>query len=921
MKSKSFKGWDVVAGQLTSLAALAETAGEAAKRNEYLNAGQRASLLGIAKRLPYNGVVIADEVGMGKTRIAVTLAASVIRAGGRVAILVPPGLGPQWQDELRGGGVESPKLLRSLWQFLGAWRDQEQLTMPWFEREVVLISHAFTNWRLGKDSDPWRWALLPALHAFWRKKSSARFPRCFSDFESELKDSRFLKGFRYFESKLSSSSVSCDFPCEEDRDNSGGAKVLRAAHNIVESIWVHPPRHPARQLLEKLAEETPWPGAMKAKDYERNKQLRPWLESAVGLGLGSFDLVIIDEAHKSRGDGSGLSRMIDRVILPGVTPRRVAMTATPVELDVSQWHQTLERIGAENISPPNTDNDVFLLYARACAQVRKCPNDVQSRQDYQRASELFQQTLSPYLLRRDKRQLASVQTFSLRAKLPLHAYRHELEIPVEPTDLTPAWRQAVCAAEALSIVAIQKEDSVSKRLRLTMGNGHGIAALLDQARLDRNLDQNQLDLDAKETRETNGESELATSTDAIAKVKRLERVAWWQKSIASAFDSTDDPLLDHPAILAAVEAIEEVCEAGEKVLVFGRYTLPLKALVALLTGRFMPRALDAGKPWAQAKVHGDEWPAIQAAHRQLGRVGALDRCELDEKLASQYQSLEASRHAARVGLLDRIDAGLAPGSSRLVFDAFCRSVDQNTDVHDSPLALVARALQELTDMKPEEQDPIAVAAAFEELIHATADRNDDADGPSENESETAEARWARLETRLAEDYRRPEGGFARLMYGNTGQDTRRLLQLAFNRPNSHPAVLVAQSVVGREGLNLHKACKTVILLHPEWNPGVVEQQVGRVDRVGSLWEKTLAAIPDAEDITLELPRIAVRPVIFKGTYDEKNWEVLRERWDNLRAQLHGMVISPKLAEAGGLPDALVQEINSFAPRFDTKPSD
>ena len=94
MKSKSFKGWDVVAGQLTSLAALAETAGEAAKRNEYPNAGQRASLLGIAKRLPYNGVVIADEVGMGQTRIAGPLAASVIRAGRRVAILVPPGLGP-----------------------------------------------------------------------------------------------------------------------------------------------------------------------------------------------------------------------------------------------------------------------------------------------------------------------------------------------------------------------------------------------------------------------------------------------------------------------------------------------------------------------------------------------------------------------------------------------------------------------------------------------------------------------------------------------------------------------------------------------------------------------------------------------------------------------------------------------------------
>lgn len=891
MKSTSFKGWGMVAQHLTALAAPVEIANEVAEGKEYLNAGQRASLLGIAKRLPKNGVVIADEVGMGKTRIAVTLASSVIRSGGRVAILVPPGLGAQWQDELRGGGVEAPKLLRSLWQFLSAWREPVPLEKPWFEREIVLVSHAFTNWRLGEDSAPWRWALLPALYASWRDQLNGRVPRNFRDHEKGLKRSQ------------------------------EGAVVLCAAHNIAESVLACPSSHPARQLLEKLAEETPWPGAMEAEAYERNSQLRSWLESAVGLGLGIFDLVIIDEAHKSRGDGSGLSRMLDGVILPGLKPRRVAMTATPVELDASQWHQTLERIGAKNISPPGTENDVFLLYAKACAQVRKCPNDVQSRQDYQRASERFQQTLSPYLLRRDKRQLASVQTFSQRAKLPLHAYRHEIEISVETTGLSLAWRQAVCAAEALSIVACQTENVTSKRLRLTMGNGHGIAALLDQARLDPNHDKAQLDLDAKEAPVTNGDPDLATSTNAVAKVKRQERVAWWQKNIAAAFGKTDDPLLDHPAILAAVEAIEEVCEANEKVLVFGRFTLPLKALVALLNGRALLRALDTGKPWTQAKVHEEEWPAIQAAHRQLGRAGTLDRSELDAKLASRYQALETRRRTARIGLLDRLDTGLEPGSTRLVFDAFRRSIERHKDAHDSSLALVARALQELAGMKPEENDPHTIAAAFEELIQATADRNDDTDSPSENESEAAEARWARLKTRLVEDYRRPEGSFARLMYGNTSQDTRRLLQLAFNRPNSHPAVLVAQSVVGREGLNLHKACKTVILLHPEWNPGVVEQQVGRVDRVGSLWEQTLAAIPDAEDITLELPRIAVRPVIFKGTYDEKNWEVLRERWDDLRAQLHGIVISPKLAEAGGLPDILVQEINSCAPRFDAEISD
>ena len=43
-----------------------------------------------------------------------------------------------------------------------------------------------------------------------------------------------------------------------------------------------------------------------------------------------------------------------------------------------------------------------------------------------------------------------------------------------------------------------------------------------------------------------------------------------------------------------------------------------------------------------------------------------------------------------------------------------------------------------------------------------------------------------------------------------------------------------------------------------------------------------------------LPRIEIRPVIFRGTYDEHNWKVLQERWDDLRAQLHGEAIPSRL---------------------------
>jgi hypothetical protein len=102
------------------------------------------------------------------------------------------------------------------------------------------------------------------------------------------------------------------------------------------------------------------------------------------------------------------------------------------------------------------------------------------------------------------------------------------------------------------------------------------------------------------------------------------------------------------------------------------------------------------------------------------------------------------------------------------------------------------------------------------------------------------------------------------MYGGTEPQTRRFLQLAFNRPGSHPRVLVAQSLVGREGLNLHRACRTVVLLHPEWNPGVVEQQIGRVDRVDSLWERQLGERLGQGPGEAPWPRILVRPVVFRA---------------------------------------------------------
>ena len=172
------------------------------------------------------------------------------------------------------------------------------------------------------------------------------------------------------------------------------------------------------------------------------------------------------------------------------------------------------------------------------------------------------------------------------------------------------------------------------------------------------------------------------------------------------------------------------------------------------------------------------------------------------------------------------------------------------------LVLVARAIAPLLE-SPEPSDS-DYATALCELIQAVTDRDDSDEDNVALDDEEASDLWKDIKTSLDDEYNRPEGGFARLMHGGTKTESRRMIQLAFNRPNGFPRVLVAQSLVGREGLNLYKAFRIVVLLHPEWNPGVVEQEIGRVDRVGSHWSRQLKDAIDKKKPANQLPRIEIR---------------------------------------------------------------
>lgn len=105
----------------------------------------------------------------------------------------------------------------------------------------------------------------------------------------------------------------------------------------------------------------------------------------------------------------------------------------------------------------------------------------------------------------------------------------------------------------------------------------------------------------------------------------------------------------------------------------------------------------------------------------------------------------------------------------------------------------------------------------------------------------------------------------RLVNGATRQETRQRLMLTFNTP-FYPEVLVASSVMA-EGVDLQMNCRFVVHHDLCWNPSTLEQRTGRIDRIGAKAERS------GQSIHVYLPFIA-------ETQDEKMYRVVmdRERW-------------------------------------------
>ncbi len=898
--------WDRVAGGVDATLA----------RHDRLDPGQRDSLAWIAGRLRRTaGVVLADEVGTGKTRIACALVHAVLAAGGRVATVVPKGLMHQWVAESRQlDGTVAPNRLTTLPELF-----RTALTEPWDNLaphpdrpEWCLLSHNFRVPQVRSNSHTWR-AALPALVELQLASRADRNDRRTREGKLDawlgLTDKHTTKRWAFWDG------------------------MERLAKDVATRVK---PRADLRRAIRQLPDLRIVDTGDRVDvnlDAEKFRDAggERVSEEILGLWLGEFDLIVVDEAHKSRGEiedddtltnvqtAKVLTRLLDLVLKPSPTSRRLCLTATPMELDLEQWGDLLARAGR---CLSEDERKVVVSMKETTRDAAAAPDEVARLDRLCDAAGAFTRLLSPHVTRRRRVEDPLIQEVKARGggERGPHPHRRVTVVPIgwsDPAVRANAWIDVLFAAEGMSHAARgltrADTDGWPRAIRdayTKLCKGH-VSADFDEY-------EGAIPIPAED------ESDVWTRG-------KIARVDYWYRQLraARARGEADPTAADglveseHPRITLAVRQIESWTEGtaqgadvdGEKVLVFGVFRRPLHVLRDVLNVRHALRAVDAGQPIA----HAVDRELMTIVPRQVARMRADGG--LTGRLASASDS--GVRRALRRGR-DEYDA-LQRRLRGVITDqcaAWARDPRRLGTIDDPRVRAQVRAhamafvLDELISMAEARAaaTPARVAQLaddyFEqhlapELVDLDSDDDDD-------------ARAQAVRAVFLDDSDTRQRRFAVVLEGDTKPQTRRYIQAAFNRPSSSPRVLIAQSQVGREGLNLHEACRVVVQFHPEWNPAVVEQQIGRVDRKNSLWERRARAWL-AGGAVGPLPCIEVQQLVFDGTYDAFQRERVGRRQHMFDASLFGSLL-PEEAWARVPPDR-VQKLEEAAPAFRPRPHD
>ncbi|MCR4415078.1 MAG: DEAD/DEAH box helicase [Thermoguttaceae bacterium] len=357
----------------------------------------------------------------------------------------------------------------------------------------------------------------------------------------------------------------------------------------------------------------------------------------------------------------------------------------------------------------------------------------------------------------------------------------------------------------------------------------------------------------------------------------------------------------HPKISSTVQRAVDLWEAGEKVLVFAFYRHTCRALRVHISQEIEHRIMAT----AQRRL------------RQAGQeAGAKEIERLLERVQKRYfdDTDSPGRRAVDTALREILDshtpslqkAQVSEQQRETLTDVLRRFLRVSTTlVRCFPLA-------ELDSLQP--GDAVARTINHADVSGVSwRQKFDDfieflAEGCSSEERRLCLEAARRTQTggiRVEDDEDEDADGAAsrvtlanvQVATGTTRRETRARLMRAFNTP-FFPDILVCSQVMG-EGVDLQRFCRHVIHHDLDWNPSTIEQRTGRVDRIGCKAE-------GRHPIVVYLPYLA-------GTADERQYRVMSDREQWFRVVMGqdevARLITPDSSAAIRLPEAISAELS------------
>jgi hypothetical protein len=839
------------------------------------------------------GLVLADEVGMGKTFVALATAASVSWAmpdAGPVVVMVPSSLKEKWPRDFsvfRELCVRRPEDRERL-RCASATSGVDFLKLLDDPRErrnnVIFLTHGALH-RSLTDA----WTKLAILRSALSAKSLGRqreaFPRFAADVvrltSQRLDTEVFAKLHRTPVSDWRGALQRNGVALDDDPVPHGIIEVLRACEVDL---------GPLREVLGALP--------IKSSEYieDRLQNVRTGLREVLpqvwtaALKRARFKspLLILDEAHHLKNPATELASLFvtdeareDAEVLDGALSHRFArmlfLTATPFQLGHHELLNILSRFAAIRwpAVPPRKDREAFAAHRQALER---------ALDDAQHAGRQLDEFWG--------RRTAGDLGLASGDVAGLEAWWGEVLEGSEPggprgqdvVRIFAAARDRFAKAELLLRPLVIRHlrprflpDGIIERRRTAVGaaiSGSGEKRGLpvsDEALLPFLLAaRTQAFLGGAGAREGDLARARATFAEGLASsyeaylhtraatdsagvvdedsatepaVSSAGELGWYLKRLSAALPGRDAHGR-HPKVRPTVDRVADLWRSGEKVLVFCHYRQTSRAIT-----RHVSAAID---DWI--RVEGAK--KLRCSPSQVdGHLGRLGDAFFKKEGRLHIESRQAvADMAARYPELDEAER-------ERVVDVVLRFLRTPTFlVRYFPLKggeHKGRLNQALDRPDASGLTLRSKLVSFLEFIARRCQRDERAEYLTAlDEIQTGERHSLGREQLLPN---------VRLASGEVDGDLRRRLLLAFNTP-FFPEVLVASMVLA-EGVDLHLDCRYVIHHDLSWNPSTLEQRTGRIDRLGAKAERVM------QPIAVFLPYL-------EGTQDEKMYRVVRdrERW-------------------------------------------